>query len=593
MAPPVLTLRDVRLRYGANPLFSRVELAIAATDRLCLVGRNGAGKSTLLKVMAGLVEPDTGERFLQPGLKVEYVAQEPDFGRHATLGGYVSAAPHVAARLLAEVGLDPARATTGLSGGERRRAALARAFAAEPDLLLLDEPTNHLDIAAIEWLEGRLAVHRGAAVVISHDRMFLRRVTAGILWLDRGITRQKNIGFDRFEAWMEEVYAAEDAERARLEKKIAEETHWLHRGVTARRRRNQGRLQRLLDMRQEKAGQIARLGNVALAADAGAMSGKIVIEARNISKALGGKTLFENFTTRIGRGDRIGIIGPNGAGKTTLLQVLLGKLPPDAGAVKHGAGLTVAYLDQARAGLKDSDTVVDVLSGGNDFVDVRGNRQHVASYARDFLFTTDQLRAPVSALSGGECNRLMLARALAKPSNLLVLDEPTNNLDMDTLDLLQETLADYDGTLLLVSHDRDFLDRVVTSTIVLPGDGTAQEFAGGYSDYMKQRPREADPAQTAKTTVKPTSDTTSTNKSSRLSYKHKRRLDMLPDEIAAAQKKIETLREKLADPEFYRRDAAAFARVSAELQDLENRLQRLEDEWLELEVLREEADGNL
>jgi ATP-binding cassette subfamily F protein uup len=419
-------------------------------------------------------------------------------------------------------------------------------------------------------------------VVISHDRMFLRRVTTGILWLDRGITRQKNIGFDGFESWMEEVYAAEDAARARLEKKIAEETHWLHRGVTARRRRNQGRLQRLLDLRKEKAGQIARLGNAALAVDAGAMSGKIVIEARNISKTLGGKKLFENFST---------IIGPNGAGKTTLLQILLGRLTPDTGSVKHGTELTIAYLDQARADLKDADTVQDVLSGGNDFVDVRGRRQHVASYAKDFLFATDQLRAPVSALSGGECNRLMLARALAKPSNLLVLDEPTNDLDMDTLDLLQDMLADYDGTLLLVSHDRDFLDRVVTSSIVLEGDGTAQEYAGGYSDYMKQRPARGEPTQASKPAAKAAPDPAASSKSARLSYKHKRRLEQLPDEITAAQKKIDTLQQKLADPGFYARDAAGFTRASAELKALQDQLEALETEWLELEMLREEVEG--
>lgn len=594
MAPPILTLKDIRLRLGAHPLFTGVELAIGGRDRLSLVGRNGAGKSTLMKVIAGDALADAGERFVQPGVRVVYLPQEPDLSRFATLRAFMLAglpAAHIAERALAEVGLSPDLFTAGLSGGERRRAALARAFAAAPDILLLDEPTNHLDLAAIDWLEGKVNAFRGALAVISHDRMFLKNVTSAVLWLDRGIVRRLDRGFAHFDAWAEAVYVEEDAARARLEKKIEEETHWLRRGVTARRRRNEGRLARLVALRKEKAAQIARAGAVEMKVDAGAMSGKSVIDARGITKSFDGKTLFKDFTTRIGRGDKVGVIGPNGAGKSTLLNVLLKRLEPDSGTVKLGSNLTVAFLDQSRSALKETATLQDALADGNDYVDVLGHKKHVASYARDFLFTSEQLRAPVGSLSGGERNRLLLARTLAKPSNLLVLDEPTNDLDMETLDLLEDLLADFDGTLLLVSHDRDFLDRVVTSTIALAGDGTAIEYAGGYSDYVRQRgpramatPEKPKPAKRNETLEKKAPAT-------RLSYKHKRRLEELPGEMATAQKNIATLEAMLADPTLYARDAAAFEDASRRLQASQAKLAALEEEWLELELLREEVES--
>ena len=598
MAPPILTLKDIRLRFGAHPLFTGVELAIGERDRLSLVGRNGAGKSTLMKVIAGEIDADTGERFVQPGVRVVYLPQEPDLSRFATLHDFMLAglpadlqAAHVTMRALAEVGLAPDAPTAGLSGGEGRRAALARAFAAAPDILLLDEPTNHLDLAAIDWLEAKVKTFRGALAVISHDRMFLKNVTSAVLWLDRGVVRRLDKSFTHFDAWAEAVYAEEDAARARLEKKIAEEMHWLHRGVTARRRRNEGRLARLMTLRKEKAEEISRTGAVEMKIDAGAMSGKTVIDAKGITKRFADKTLFEQFTTRIGRGNKVGIIGPNGAGKSTLLNVLLGRLAPDEGTIKLGSNLAIAFLDQSRSALKESETLQDVLADGNDYVDVLGHKKHVASYARDFLFTSEQLRAPVSSLSGGERNRLLLARTLAKPSNLLVLDEPTNDLDMETLDLLEDLLADYAGTLLLVSHDRDFLDRVVTSTIVLEGDGAATEYAGGYSDYLRQRGPRAPATPEKPTPVKSAAANDKKSPATRLSYKHKRRLDDLPNEMAATGKDITALEATLADPMLYARDAAAFEDASRRLRESQDKLAALEEEWLELELLREEVEG--
>ncbi len=597
MAPPLLTLKDIRLRVQAAPLFSGVELAIAVDDRISLVGRNGSGKTTLLKIIAGQIEADAGDRFQKPGARIAYLPQEPVFDGYETVGDYVAAglaadAEHAFHRVeaaLGEVGLAAETACTTLSGGEARKAAISRALVSEPDLLLLDEPTNHLDIATIQWLEDKLKTFPGALMIISHDRAFLKAISKTTFWLDRGLVRRMDRGFAHFDEWQAQVYADEEAAAQRFEKKLEEELHWLARGVTARRKRNQGRLKRLHDMRREKAEVIKRVGNVKLLADSGAVSGKTVIEAENISKVYGDRSLFGQFSTRIGRGDRIGIIGPNGAGKSTLLKILIGQLTPDSGGVKLGSNLQIATLDQNRALLKETETVQDALADGNDYVDVLGEKRHVASYAKDFLFTPDQLRAPVRVLSGGERNRLLLARILAKPSNLLILDEPTNDLDMDTLDLLEDVLSDYDGTLVLVSHDRDFLDRIVTSTIVLEGDGTAIEYAGGYSDYVSQRGvRDSKPEKTVTKATTPAAEKTST----KLSYKHKRRLELLPDEMAKTEKDITRHEAALADPGFYGRDPNGFAKANTALEQARTKLMELEEEWLEIETLREELEGN-
>jgi len=599
MAPPVFTLKDTHLRLGATPLFTGLDLVVGADDRLCLVGRNGSGKSTLMKVIAGLLDPDRGERFVKPATHVAYLPQDPDFGPFRSVSDYVAEGLPSNARndlhrveaTLLELGLEAGMDPHLLSGGEARKAAIARALVAEPDILLADEPTNHLDLATIEWLESRLANFPGAIILISHDRAFLKAVSRATIWLDRGKLRRLDKGFAHFDSWRDQVWADEEAAANRLQKKLDEELHWLARGVTARRRRNQGRLRRLGELRREKSEAIKREGGAKIQAAAGAISGKIVIDAESISKSYGDRTLFSGFSTRIGRGDRVGLVGPNGAGKSTLLKILTGTLAPDEGSVRLGSNLTLAYLDQGRVALRETETVWDALADGNDFVTVLGHQRHVASYARDFLFAPNQLRAPVASLSGGERNRLLLARILARPSNLLVLDEPTNDLDMDTLDLLEDMLSDYEGTLLLVSHDRDFLDRIVTSTIVLEGDGTVEEYAGGYSDYRSQR-RASIPA--AATTAKPRGDASPARAgtgATRLSYKFKRRLELLPDEIAATEAAIADLETTLSDPGLYARDPARFTSLGEKLAATRARLKELEDEWLDLEMQREAAGG--
>ncbi|HRD28898.1 MAG TPA: ABC-F family ATP-binding cassette domain-containing protein, partial [Caulobacter sp.] len=469
MAAPILALKDVRLADGATMLFDGVDLALEPGVRASLVGRNGAGKSTLLRMLAGQVQPDAGDRFASPGARLVFVPQEPviagatllDF---ATAGG---AAPHEAEAELMAFGLDPAKGARGLSGGEIRRAALARGFAEQPDVLLLDEPTNHLDIFAIQTLEERLAATRCAALIISHDRAFLERVTRRCFWPESRRVRRLDKGFAAFDDWSEQILQAEADEFRRLNKALEREQHWLERGVTGRRARNEGRRRRLMAMRQQKATVLKEArGQLSMSLAAGDASGKRVAEARGLSKAFGERIIVKGFSTRIQRGDRVAIVGPNGAGKTTLVKLLLGELPPDAGEVKLGTGLQIAYIDQARGELKEGQTLWDVLTdGGGDQIMVRGAPRHVAGYAKEFLFQDKQLRQPVASLSGGERNRLLLARALARPANLLVLDEPTNDLDMETLDLLEEMLADFDGTLVLVSHDRDFIDRLASSTI--------------------------------------------------------------------------------------------------------------------------------
>jgi ATP-binding cassette subfamily F protein uup len=598
VAPPLLTLKSVTLGFGGRPLFAGVDLAIGAGERIALVGRNGSGKSTLLKLLAGDIEADSGERLTQQGVRVARLAQEPDLAGYETVLDYAAAGAdrHRAEALLQGLGVDGAKPTASLSGGEVRRAALARALAGDPDVLLLDEPTNHLDLPAIEWLEARLAAGRFALATVSHDRAFLARVTNTTLWLDRGRLLRLDKGFAEFDTWSEAILEREATEAAKLDKRIAEETKWSHQGITARRKRNQGRLRRLKDLRAERARRPKAAGSVRMVAAGAAPAGKRVIEAEQIAKAFDGNRVIAGFSTRILRGDRVGIIGPNGAGKTTLLRMLIGDLAPDSGRLRPGTNIEMVYLDQTREALAPGETPWSILCPrGGDQVMVGTRPRHVVSYLRDFLFADTQARSPVESLSGGERNRLLLARALARPSNLLVLDEPTNDLDMDTLDLLQELLADYAGTVLLVSHDRDFLDRVVTSTIALEGDGAAVEYPGGYSDYLRQRPGPAPEKSTPRPKQKdrkPPAAPRSGKPRVRLGFKQQRALERLPGEMAALEGRIAELEAALADAGLYARDRAAFDRATADLAAAREAHATAEEEWLELELLREDLEAN-
>jgi ATP-binding cassette subfamily F protein uup len=603
MAPPILILRDIHLTFGGTPLLEGAEMALSAGERLCLVGRNGSGKSTLLKIAAGLIQPDGGERFLQPGTTLRYLPQEPDLAGFTTTLAYVEGglAPgddhYRATYLLEQLGLTGQEAPSRLSGGEARRAALARALAPEPDILLLDEPTNHLDLPAIEWLEAELKSARSAMVLISHDRRFLDNLSQATVWLSDGRTRRLDRGFTAFEAWRDEILEQEEVARHKLDRKIASEMEWLHKGVTARRKRNQGRLRALYELRARRRAAKMPAGMAALEASAGEPSGQLVIEARKISKSYGGKPIVTDFSTRIQRGDRIGIIGPNGAGKTTLLNLLTGQLAPDAGSVKLGANLQMATLDQRRDSLDPTVTLAAALTGGRGDTVAIGNRsQHVIGYMKEFLFSADQANTPVGVLSGGERGRLILARALARPSNLLVLDEPTNDLDLETLDLLQEMLSDYDGTVLLVSHDRDFLDRVVTSVIASEGHGRWREYAGGFSDMVMQRgtgiekkavekPRKVKEGEPPRRPAPPAPRR-------KLSFKDEHALKTLPARIETLQAEIAKLQAALADPALYSRDRAAFDKAATALHEREAALAQAEHDWLELELKREEVEGS-
>lgn len=599
MPPPLITLKDITLSFGETPLFTGAELTIHGNDRICLVGRNGAGKSTLLKVIADITQSDGGDRFVQPGTRIAYLPQEPDFSGYDTVkefinSGLVEQGPDSAYK--ADIYMDALRISgdldpATLSGGEARRAALARVIAPEPDILLLDEPTNHLDMPTIQWLEKELGRYRGAIVLISHDRRFLETLTRTTFWLDRGIVRRMDDGFSKFDSWADEILTQERTETKKLDKLIAQEIVWSHEGISARRKRNMGRMSRLQDLRSERKSQISTPGQVKLIARSGNSSGKLVADVENIRKSYGGIVILDDFSTRILRGDKVGIVGPNGAGKTTLVRVLLGQVPPDSGKVKLGTSLTPVFLDQTRSQLDPEKTVWDTLCGqGGDQVFVGGIGRHVVSYLKDFLFAPSQVKSPVGSLSGGERNRLLLAKALAIPSNLLVLDEPTNDLDIDTLDILQEVLSDYDGTLLLVSHDRDFLDRIVTSTIVLEGDGQTQEYPGGYSDYLVQKKAKAGDIK-AKNKGSKKSQNGAAKKKEKLSYKHELALAELPKKIEEIDRDIIKLSRNLENTDQSVGISSELIKLSNSLTDAIKTKESLEEEWLNLEMKKEDLTG--
>jgi ATP-binding cassette subfamily F protein uup len=590
---PVLFLKDIHIRFGDTRLLDGAELSVAEGERLCLVGRNGSGKSTLLKIAAGLMEADSGEHFAQPGATIRYLPQEPNLSGYASTRDYVEAGlqpgddPNRAFYLLGNLGLTGLEAPATLSGGEARRAALARVLAPRPDILLLDEPTNHLDLPAIEWLESELKGMRAALVLISHDRRFLENLSRAVVWLDRGRTQRLDQGFAAFENWRDALLEQEEIERHKRDRKIANELDWLVHGRSGRRKRNQGRLARLNSLRDGRRQELKRMGSVKMEAIEGAQSGTKIIDAKGVAKSFGDKQVIRDFNLRIHRGDRVGIVGPNGAGKTTLLNLLTGLATPDAGNVKMGTGLELARLDQNRAALHPEDSLANALTGGGgDTVFVGGKPRHVVSYMQDFLFTPAQARTPVRVLSGGERARLLLARLLALPSNLLVLDEPTNDLDLETLDLLEETVGDYPGTVLVVSHDRDFLDRIATMTVMAEGDGRFAVYAGGYSDMVAQRGEGVVKAP-AKSERKEAKSRPMRDSAVKLSFSDQHALDTLPARIEKLNRDIAALQKELSDPALYGSDAKKFARLSAQLAERTAARDTDEELWLALEMKRE------
>ncbi len=598
---PLLQLTGISLTFGGTPVFDDLSLTVQEGDRVALVGRNGSGKSTLMKVMAGLVEPDRGEVIVPAGTRVGYMEQDPDLSGFATLGEFAAAGlgegeDWRVAAAAEGLGFDPARPVATASGGERRRAALARLLAEAPDLMLLDEPTNHLDIQAIGWLEQQLSETRTAFVLISHDRAFLRRLTRATLWIDRGEVRRQDKGFEAFEDWRETTWAAEDEARHKLDRKIKAEARWAVEGISARRKRNQGRVRALAALRAERASQIRRQGTAAMALDAGTQSGKRVIEAQGISKQFGDRVILRPFDLRVMRGDRVAFVGPNGAGKTTLIKMLTGETAPDTGTVTHGTNLEIAVFDQARAAIDDTQTLWEALtndpemrvSGRSDQVMVRGQPRHVVAYLKDFLFDDAQARAPVGSLSGGEKARLRLARIMARPSNLLVLDEPTNDLDIETLDLLQDILGEYDGTVLLVSHDRDFIDRVADTTVAMEGDGRAVIYAGGWTDYRAQRGEDPPaPAPTAAPAPapapgRPAAAAQAPAARNGLTFSERHRLEALPAVMERLEAEIGKLSEFLSQPDLFQTAPAKFAKASEGLAERQAALAAAEEEWLDL-----------
>lgn len=587
-AAPILSWEGLSLQQGSGWLFRELDIHIAPRDRLALIGRNGAGKTTLLKLIAGTIDADKGKRSVQPGTKIVVLEQDPFFTGHATLMDFAlhgadAPARHEIEAIAGQLGIDMTRPAHSASGGERRRAALARALAMEPDLLLLDEPTNHLDLAAIDWLESWLQRYTGAFVVISHDRTFLERLTRATLWLDRGSIRRKEIGFGGYEAWMEQVYA-EDARAAdKLDAKLKIEAHWLERGVTARRKRNQGRLEKLWEMRAARAAMLKPQGAAKMALAVDDVKTKSVIVADKVLKRFGERTIIKDFSLRIQRGDRIGLVGANGAGKTTLLKLLTGELAPDEGTVTLAKTLHGVMIDQQRSLLSPEKRVRDILAEGGDWVDVRGVRKHVQGYLKDFLFDHGLVDARVGTLSGGERSRLLLAREFARKSNLLVLDEPTNDLDLETLDLLQEVIADYDGTVLIVSHDRDFLDRTVTVTLGLDGSGKVDVVAGGYADWERQRKaRSASVKPVAKSVAAAPAAPPPPPRKAKLSYKDQRDYDLLPDRIEQLTAAIARDEAALGDPDLYTRDPTKFAALTKAIEAARAERDAAEERWLEL-----------
>ncbi|WP_419738126.1 ABC-F family ATP-binding cassette domain-containing protein [Ruegeria sp.] len=597
---PLLQMSGISLTFGGDPVFSGLDLVVQPGDRVALVGRNGSGKSTLMKVMAGLVEADQGEIVVPPGKSVGYMEQDPGMEGFATLGDYASSGLEPGELYKVEragegLKFDPSRPVETASGGERRRAALAKLMAEAPDLMLLDEPTNHLNIEAIAWLERELGATRAAYVLISHDRAFLRALTRATLWIDRGMVRRQEQGFEAFETWRDKVWEEEDQQRHKLNRLIKSEAKWAVEGISARRKRNQGRVRALQALRAEKAAQIKRQGSAAMSLEAGPKSGRKVIEAKALSKAYGDKQIVRGFDLLAQRGDRVAFVGPNGVGKTTLLKMLLGQEAPDEGSVTLGTNLEIAMFDQTRAQLDPEMSLWDSLtgdpemrvSGKADQVMVGGQPKHVVGYLKEFLFDERQARAAVKSLSGGEKARLLLAKLMAKPSNLLVLDEPTNDLDVETLDLLQELLDDYDGTVLLVSHDRDFLDRVATTTIAMEGNGRATVYAGGWSDYIAQRgdlaPKKEEKTKASKPKVKQEA-----KPKLGLSFSEKHRLEKLPAEIARLEAEIAKLEELMADPDLFTREPVKFQKATEALVERQEKLSASEEEWL---MLEEKAEG--
>ena len=596
---PLLQLSDISLTFGGEPIFDKLDLVVHPGDRVALVGRNGSGKSTLMKIMAGLIEPDKGTRVVPVGVTVGYMEQDPDLSGFETLGDY--AASHLpegeeyrVAMVAEGLKFQPETLVTSASGGEKRRAALAKLMAEAPELMLLDEPTNHLDIQAIQWLEEELRGTRTAFVLISHDRAFLRALTRATLWVDRGQVRRREHGFDGFEEWREEIWEQEDEARHKLDRKIKAEARWAVEGISARRKRNQGRVRALADLRAERGAQIRRQGTAAFELEAGQKSGRRVIEARSISKSFGAQVICVDFDLRVLRGDRVAFVGPNGVGKTTLLKMLVGEVSPDHGDIILGTNLAIAVFDQTRAQLDPNASLWDNLtndptmsvSGQSDQIMVRGTPRHVVGYLKDFLFDERQMRAPVRSLSGGEKARLLLARIMARESNLLILDEPTNDFDVETLDLLQDILGDYDGTVLLVSHDRDFIDRVATSTVALEGAGAAMVYPGGWSDYQNQRGTVAiDKAfNVVKTaSVAKEAPKAAAPKPSNLSFTERKRLENLPNLISKLEAEIQKLFTLLADPKLYSADPIKFDKASELMKERQTILDKAEAEWIALE----------
>ncbi len=593
MAAPILAFEGLGLVQGSGWLFRNLDIHIGPRDRLALIGRNGAGKTTLLKLLGGSVIADEGRRTIVPGTRVVILEQEPDLRGFATLRDYVMAgddAPvnYEADSIADQLGIDLSREAASASGGERRRAAIVRALSQDPDVLLLDEPTNHLDIGAIEWIEDWLKRFRGAFVVISHDRTFLTRLTKQTLWLDRGAIRRAEIGFGGFEAWTEQVYAEEQRQAEKLDARLKLEEHWLLRGVTGRRKRNQGRLTKLHEMRAERASMIGPQGSANLTTASDDTKSKVVIDAKNVTKVYGDRTIIGDLTLRVTRGDRIGIVGRNGAGKSTLLKLLTGEIQPDSGSIKLAQTLDAVVIDQQRSLMAPEKTVREVVVDGGEWIDVLGVRKHIHGYLKDFLFDPNMVDAKIGSLSGGERSRLLLAREFAKPSNLLVLDEPTNDLDLETLDLLQEVIGDYDGTVLIVSHDRDFLDRTVTITLGLDGSGTVDVVAGGYEDWEKRRVSTT----TGKRASKKVAATAPVAAAPRakLTYKDQRDYELLPKRIEELDAQMAADAQKLAKPDLYMRDNATFAKLTAAIEKARAEKETAELRWLELAELVEGGD---